>query len=141
MENDDKVFTPLTQSGDRLRLKLSDGDFAKIRRGGPWTATVTDLPTGTVYDVRGAACDLGSCFCDAVVIRIATGHTCGEMPESILAKRSCSTCGKGEREVPITKHYITKSRIKLRQCDYCHHEQLAHDLQEEREAYRALDCV
>lgn len=62
------LFTP-RHGQTRLRLNLSDDDMAKIGRGGPWSATVTDTNTGRVYDVKGAACDLPRCFCDAVVTR------------------------------------------------------------------------
>jgi hypothetical protein len=57
-------------SDDRLQLALSDEDFAKIRRRDRWQATVTDQATGTRYVLRGAACSLPHCHCDAVVVAL-----------------------------------------------------------------------
>lgn len=53
------------------------------------------------------------------------------IPDSILAKRGCVTCGKGENEVPITE--MAK---RQRQCDDCYAEQLEVVRQEERDVYR-----
>ncbi len=66
---DERVFTPRisARSHDRLEMKLSDTDWRKIRRG-RWKAEVTDLNTGKIYEVRGAACS-GDCYCDAVVVK------------------------------------------------------------------------
>jgi hypothetical protein len=65
-----RLFTPRLSSEDdeRLQMRLSDEDGAKIRRGERWQATVTDLNTGIRYKVRGAACSLPHCFCDAVIM-------------------------------------------------------------------------
>jgi hypothetical protein len=48
-------------------MTLSDDDWAKVRRG-RWRATITDTSTGLRYKVRGAACSIPNCFCDAVVV-------------------------------------------------------------------------
>lgn len=66
----ERVFTPRLTSTDaaRLTMKLSDGDYVKIGRGGPWRAVVTDQNTGKQYRVRGASCGLPRCFCDAVIL-------------------------------------------------------------------------
>lgn len=64
-------FTPYDPvTGNRYRMKLSDVDYQKIGRGGPWTATVTDLKTGKVYLARGEACDIETCFCDASAVEL-----------------------------------------------------------------------
>lgn len=62
------LCTPRTEDG-RIAIRLSDADIQKIERGHPWQATVTDLETGRMYDLKGAACSLSTCFCDAVVVR------------------------------------------------------------------------
>lgn len=64
-------FTPrISDSSDeRLELYLSDQDRDKIKRGGDWSATVTDVGTGHKYEVKGAPCSLMGCHCDAVVVR------------------------------------------------------------------------
>lgn len=61
-------FTPrLTKTEQRLTMLLSPEDYAKIGRGGPWAAEVTDLTTGQRWKARGAACSAPGCFCDAIV--------------------------------------------------------------------------
>lgn len=63
-------FTPrLSDSSERMELQLSDEDHAKVLRGKPWEAPVTDLITGRTFLVRGACCGLPECFCDAVIVR------------------------------------------------------------------------
>ena len=59
-------FTPRTRTGDRLKMRISPEDKAKIVRG-KWKAVVTDLNTGVAYHARGASCGLPRCMCDAVV--------------------------------------------------------------------------
>ena len=74
MEN---IFTPFDPHGIhggplddmyRVRLRLSSKDMAKIGRGGPWEATITDLATKRAFLVRDAACSLGSCRCAAEIV-------------------------------------------------------------------------
>lgn len=63
-------FTPRKahNSDERLKMHLSPEDAAKIGRGRPWSAEVTDLDTKRRYSVKGAACGAdATCFCDAVV--------------------------------------------------------------------------
>jgi hypothetical protein len=64
------LFTPRTETGERLTLHVSAADFRKIRRG-HWRATVTDQLSGRKYNARGAACSLPHCMCDAVVTEVA----------------------------------------------------------------------
>jgi len=71
-------FTPRhAVTGERLSLRLSDRDLAKIlahgRRPGV-VGTVTDLNTGTVYRVRTASCGLPHCHCDAVATPMESGR-------------------------------------------------------------------
>lgn len=66
-----RYFTPRTKT-ERLKLVLSEADRAKIGRGRPWQAEVTDLQTGKRYHVEGAACGGDSCFCDATAVEIAS---------------------------------------------------------------------
>lgn len=65
------LFTPYApKSARRLVWYVSAADYQKIRRGGPWTATVVNLVTGRKYRVRGAECAAGPhCFCDAEVVK------------------------------------------------------------------------
>jgi len=62
------LFTPRTKGGERLTMYLSNEDIAKIGRGRRWSATITNLEDNLNYKVKGAACNLPHCFCDAVVI-------------------------------------------------------------------------
>jgi hypothetical protein len=66
-----RLFTPRQSEHikERIRMQISMVDADKIRRGSPWEATVTDQNTSRMYRVRGAACDLPNCYCDAVIIR------------------------------------------------------------------------
>lgn len=65
------LFTPRQQgSTHRLTLRLSDEDYAKIGRGAPWEAIVTDLDTGIQYRAKGAPCSMPRCFCDAIARRL-----------------------------------------------------------------------
>ena len=63
-------FTPKMPDGSRAEMLLNDADDAKIGRGCRWSAEVTDLKTGRRYKVRGAACNIPRCMCDAVVVKI-----------------------------------------------------------------------
>ena len=60
------LFTPRVASGERLRLQVSAADISKVRRGGPWSAIMTDIPTGRAYYAEGADCGADNCFCDAI---------------------------------------------------------------------------
>ena len=62
-------FTPRTRTGERLRMRISPEDKAKIGRG-RWQAVVTDLNTGITYRVKGASCNLPRCMCDTIVIEL-----------------------------------------------------------------------
>ena len=61
-------FTPRTRTGERLKMRISPEDKAKIVRR-KWKATITDLNTGVVYLARSASCGLPRCMCDAVVTK------------------------------------------------------------------------
>ena len=65
-----RLFTPRQSEhiNRRVRMQISIVDAEKIRRGGPWEATVTDQNTNRTYRVRGTACELPNCYCDAVII-------------------------------------------------------------------------
>ncbi len=65
-----RLFTPRQSEHikDRIRMQISMVDADKIRRGGLWEATVTNQNTCRTYRVRGAACELPNCYCDAVII-------------------------------------------------------------------------
>ena len=65
-----RLFTPRHSEhiNGRIRMQISMADADKIRGGSPWEATVTDQNTSRRYRVRGAACELPNCFCDAVII-------------------------------------------------------------------------
>ena len=64
------ICTPKTSdnSDERIKLLISDADALKIKRGMKWKATVTDLITGIEYPLKGCACSMPDCYCDAVVI-------------------------------------------------------------------------
>jgi hypothetical protein len=53
-----------------LRLHVSADDYAQIKRGPGWRATVTDLDTGKRYQVKSAPCSLPRCYCDAIAIEL-----------------------------------------------------------------------
>jgi hypothetical protein len=63
------VFTPRkgTTTDERHSMKLSPEDWAKIGKGRPWTAVVTDMTTGQRYVANGVDCG-ADFFCDAVAI-------------------------------------------------------------------------
>jgi hypothetical protein len=54
-------------SAERLQMMLSAGDRDKVSRG-EWEEVLTDLQSGRRYKVRGAACSLPGCMCDAVIV-------------------------------------------------------------------------
>ena len=70
MNGEARLFTPRTTHGERLRLRLSETDWRKIKRGRPWSACVQDINTGQWYRVRGASCGSPSCFCDAIAVPV-----------------------------------------------------------------------
>jgi len=62
------LFTPRDdRTGTRPQMQVSNEDRAKIVRG-PWEDTFTDLNTGRRYRVKGAACSIPACYCDAVIV-------------------------------------------------------------------------
>jgi hypothetical protein len=71
------IFTPRLADGIRVKMRLNAKDMAKILRGIPWRAEVTDQSTGKSYRVRGAACPIPRCMCDAVIIsELPTASLC-----------------------------------------------------------------
>jgi hypothetical protein len=64
------ICTPKTSanSDERIKLLISNADALKMTRGKPWKATVTDLITGIEYPLKGCACSMPDCYCDAVVV-------------------------------------------------------------------------
>ena len=68
-------FTPrLPDSSERLELDVSEEEHAQVLRGRAWEGTFTNLATGRRYLVRGAACWLPDCFCDAEIVRELPVH-------------------------------------------------------------------
>jgi hypothetical protein len=65
------LLTPRLPDGTRLYLRIDATDYAKIKRKVEWSATVFDHDSGNTFRVRGAACDLPECFCDAIAERVA----------------------------------------------------------------------
>ena len=65
-----QLFTPRVSasSEERLRMCINAEDVAKVHRGRNWRAIITDQSTGRRYLVRGAACGLPGCRCDAVIV-------------------------------------------------------------------------
>lgn len=65
------LFTPREsyETFDRIQMDLSPEDIAKVKRG-RWSANVKDRNTGISYYVKGAACSLPRCLCDAVIVRV-----------------------------------------------------------------------
>ena len=65
-------LTPRLPSGERLSLRISEEDHAKVGRGPDWIGQeieVTDLDSGRRYLIRGAVCSAGAhCACDAEVV-------------------------------------------------------------------------
>lgn len=65
--NNANLFTPrLVNTDERLRMTLTAEDMAKVGRGKPWQALVTDQETGKRWHAKGASCG-AVCFCDAIV--------------------------------------------------------------------------
>ena len=64
------LFTPRmnSKSAERAHMELDELDLAKIQRGRPWKADITDRLTGKKYRVRGAACGSPGCRCDAIIV-------------------------------------------------------------------------
>ena len=70
MEVRQYLLTPRSQdNSERYSWQVSGEDLAKIARGRPWTAIITNLTDRRRYKVRGASCGLPRCFCDAVVLQ------------------------------------------------------------------------
>lgn len=65
-----RMITPRLRNGKRLHFYVSPEDFAKVGRGGDWTATVTNLDTGQKYELRGASCGFPECKCDAIAVPV-----------------------------------------------------------------------
>jgi hypothetical protein len=66
-------LTP-TLNGERVALRVSVEDSAKLERRGPGDyGSIVDLDTGKRYSVRGAACEVPTCYCDAAIVEVATG--------------------------------------------------------------------
>lgn len=61
------LFTPyVTGEEDRVVMRLSDEDHAKIGRGRNWgPVEVTDLFFGKKYLITPAPCSLEDCYCAA----------------------------------------------------------------------------
>ena len=62
-------FTPKDSTGRRLNLMISTEDRKKFKHTPGWTATITDLLSGRVYEIKGVNCGLPECFCDAQIVR------------------------------------------------------------------------
>lgn len=73
MSNNAHIFTPNHPSlpGERLKMRLSAKDHAKIGRGEGWKALVVDQNTGIIWIAKPAPCGAG-CHCAADVEYI--GH-------------------------------------------------------------------
>jgi hypothetical protein len=67
--NDRQLCTPKVslKSEKRLRFYISKDDAKKMLRGRKWKATVKDLDTSVSYVLKGCACGLPHCMCDAYV--------------------------------------------------------------------------
>ena len=61
-------ITPRTAAGDRLHIPVSKEDYDKVQRGKRWSATVTDIKTGKIYQLRDGGCGIPRCHCDARVM-------------------------------------------------------------------------
>lgn len=60
---------------ERYSLTVSAEDRAKISRGEQWAATMTDIPSGQLYNVSGAPCSIATCFCDAVATPVVEARS------------------------------------------------------------------
>jgi hypothetical protein len=65
-----QIFTPRIAPHLRLRLFVTEADFAKIKRGKGWKAMVTDQPSGLAFAVKAASCDIPTCYCAANVVAV-----------------------------------------------------------------------
>ena len=66
------TLTPRLGSGERIKIWVSEDDSDKVTRGLGYKGRVTDLRTGTSYDIYGADCGAGRCECDAIAVPVST---------------------------------------------------------------------
>lgn len=59
-------------NGERVALRVSAEDCAKLGRGPGDYGVITDLDTGKRYALRGAPCELAGCYCDAEIVELTT---------------------------------------------------------------------
>lgn len=63
-------LTPMFQ-GERVALRVSLDDEAKLRRGPGVYGIITDLDTGERYTLIGRPCTLPRCYCNAEIVPVA----------------------------------------------------------------------
>jgi len=95
--NTGHIFTPRPAAwpdADRIIMRISDEDNAKIGRGPEWlgkVVKVTDLNTGTLHAIKGADCGSEGCVCDAEIVdvipRYPTISIDGSLTEGTFARR------------------------------------------------------
>lgn len=64
-------LTPKFQ-GERVALRVSAEDHAKVHRGKGDFGIITDLDTGKRYTLRGSECEVQGCYCDAEIVDLTT---------------------------------------------------------------------
>lgn len=64
-------LTPMFR-GERVALRVTATDAAKPRRGPGEYGVITDLDTGKRYRLRGKACSVPTCYCDAEIVELLT---------------------------------------------------------------------
>jgi hypothetical protein len=72
--NSQQSYTPRDKvTGERYQMRLSMEDIHKVMSHGRRTGfkgQITDLNTGKVWRIYGAACGLPGCICDAVAVEV-----------------------------------------------------------------------
>ena len=69
-----EIITARWPTGEKITIEVSWQDCAKIHRGCPWVATVTDQKTGIVYTLRGTPASIG----DIVVVSAWNPDACAQ---------------------------------------------------------------
>jgi len=63
-------LTPMFK-GERIALRVSALDHAKLRRGPGTYGVITDLDTMKQYTLMGMPCEAGrGCYCDAEILEV-----------------------------------------------------------------------
>jgi hypothetical protein len=132
-----QVFTPKIAGNlsERWALRISPEDAAKMPRGEPWSAIVTDLQSGQQFSAQSAPCGIPTCYCDAVAEQVAeqvdpkpeidvyqTAVFIGpgnELPEEPEALHQALAAHRADVELAML--LLKLNGVELQYLDYDHH--------------------